>query len=80
MAVAGNAAGPKTGDTLYLLPRHICPTVNSFDYALLVRDGQVESMERVSARGREAPLLQTLDDVTRRNGQVVVGGVKQQIS
>jgi D-serine deaminase-like pyridoxal phosphate-dependent protein len=45
------------GEALHLLPRHVCPTVNNFDLALLVRDGQIEGVERVSARGREAPLL-----------------------
>jgi len=53
--------GPQVGETLYLLPRHICPTVNNFDCALLVRNGHIESMETVSARGREAPLLPTGD-------------------
>jgi len=61
MAVKGEAARPQIGDLLYLLPRHVCPTVNNFDCALLVRDGQIESVEQVSARGREAPLLRTLD-------------------
>jgi D-serine deaminase-like pyridoxal phosphate-dependent protein len=60
-AVSQGAAGPKVGDVLYLLPRHVCPTVNNFDCALLVRDGQIESVERVSARGREVPLLEMLD-------------------
>jgi hypothetical protein len=41
---------------MYLLPRHVCPTVNNFDCALLVERGQVE-MEKVSARGREQPIL-----------------------
>jgi D-serine deaminase-like pyridoxal phosphate-dependent protein len=50
---------PQVGEVLYLLPRHVCPTVNNFDYALLVRDGRITSVEEVSARGREAPLLQT---------------------
>jgi len=58
MAVAGGTAGPQVGETLFLLPRHVCPTVNNFDCALLVRDGQIESVEKVTARGREAPLLQ----------------------
>jgi len=40
---------------LYLLPRHVCPTVNNFDCALLVRANQIEAVEKVSARGREAP-------------------------
>jgi D-serine deaminase-like pyridoxal phosphate-dependent protein len=57
MAVTEGAAGPQIGDALYLVPRHVCPTVNNFDRALLVRDGKVEAVERVSARGREAPLL-----------------------
>jgi D-serine deaminase-like pyridoxal phosphate-dependent protein len=57
MSVAEDASGPQVGEALYLLPRHVCPTVNNFDCALLVRNGQVESVERVSARGHEAPLL-----------------------
>jgi hypothetical protein len=55
---------PQVGEALYLLPRHICPTVNNFDCALLVRDGQIVSEEKVSARGREAPLLRTLERTT----------------
>jgi len=61
MAVEGETAGPQIGDALYLVPRHICPTVNNFDCALLVRDGQIASVEKVSARGREGPLLGSLD-------------------
>ena len=57
MAVAGDAAGPEVGEALYLLPRHVCPTVNNFDCAILVRNGQIEAVEKVTARGREAPLL-----------------------
>jgi D-serine deaminase-like pyridoxal phosphate-dependent protein len=49
---------PKVGDELYLLPRHICPTVNNFDSAVIVRGGRIESVEPVSARGHESPLLQ----------------------
>jgi D-serine deaminase-like pyridoxal phosphate-dependent protein len=59
MALEEGAAAPQIGEVLYLLPRHVCPTVNNFDDALLVRDGEIESVERVSARGREAPMLQT---------------------
>ncbi|HMD08831.1 MAG TPA: D-TA family PLP-dependent enzyme [Candidatus Acidoferrum sp.] len=57
LEVEGGAVGPEVGEALYLLPRHICPTVNNFDDALLVRNGAVESVEEVSARGRETPLL-----------------------
>ena len=61
LEVEGGAAGPEVGEVLYLLPRHICPTVNNFDDALMVRNGAIESVERVSARGREMPLLRTRD-------------------
>ena len=52
---------PQVGEVLYLLPRHVCPTVNNFDFALLVENGQITSVEKVSARGHEAPLLRTGD-------------------
>jgi D-serine deaminase-like pyridoxal phosphate-dependent protein len=68
MALQEEAPGPQVGEALYLLPRHVCPTVNNFDCALLVRDGEVTSMEKVSARGREAPLLQTTDQVVHLRG------------
>ncbi len=55
MEIASGAAGPEVGDVLYLLPRHVCPTVNNFDCGLLVRANQIEAVERVSARGREVP-------------------------
>jgi D-serine deaminase-like pyridoxal phosphate-dependent protein len=51
------ALSPHIGDALYLLPRHICPTVNNFDAALIVRNGKIEAVERVSARGHEGPQL-----------------------
>jgi D-serine deaminase-like pyridoxal phosphate-dependent protein len=55
---------PQVGQALYLLPRHVCPTVNNFDSALVVRNGQIVSVENVSARGHEAPLLRTLEEST----------------
>ncbi len=58
LEVEGGAAGPAVGEALYLLPRHVCTTVNNFDDALLVRNGAIESVGKVSARGREMPLLQ----------------------
>jgi D-serine deaminase-like pyridoxal phosphate-dependent protein len=64
LACRGEMRRPQVGEALYLLPRHICPTVNNFDCALLVRDGQIVSEEKVSARGREAPLLPTLERTT----------------
>jgi D-serine deaminase-like pyridoxal phosphate-dependent protein len=53
-----SGAVPALGEILYLIPRHVCPTVNNFDSALLVRNGEIQSVEKVSARGREMPLLQ----------------------
>ena len=53
-----SGAVPAVGEVLYLIPRHVCPTVNNFDAALLVRNGEIQSVEKVSARGREMPLLQ----------------------
>jgi D-serine deaminase-like pyridoxal phosphate-dependent protein len=61
LEVEGGRAGPQVGEALYLLPRHVCPTVNNFDDALLVRNGEIESVEKVSARGRETPLLRSSD-------------------
>lgn len=63
LSVADNSPGPQVGKELYLLPRHICPTVNNFDHALLVRNGRIESVEEVSARGRELPLLSAAQSV-----------------
>ena len=45
------STGPEVGEELYLLPRHVCPTVNNFDCALLVRDGQIEAV----SLGEEKP-------------------------
>ena len=61
LEVEGGAAGPQVGEALYLLPRHVCPTVNNFSDALLVRNGEIESVEKVTARGRETPLLRSSD-------------------
>ncbi len=73
MALQEGAAGPQVGEALYLLPRHVCPTVNNFDCALLVRDGQIESVEKVSARGHEAPLLRSLDSATSHERRETAG-------
>jgi D-serine deaminase-like pyridoxal phosphate-dependent protein len=50
------ASIPEIGSYLYLVPRHVCPTVNNFDSALIVENGRVKSVEPVSARGREKAL------------------------
>jgi D-serine deaminase-like pyridoxal phosphate-dependent protein len=47
---------PPLGTALYLLPRHVCPTVNNFTWAALVEHGKITAVDRVTARGREGPL------------------------
>jgi D-serine deaminase-like pyridoxal phosphate-dependent protein len=57
IAVPSGATMPAVGEVLYLVPRHVCPTVNNFDHAVIVRGGRVAGVERVAARGREAPVV-----------------------
>jgi D-serine deaminase-like pyridoxal phosphate-dependent protein len=64
LAVKEGAPTPQIGESLYLLPRHVCPTVNNFNDALLVRNATIESTEPVTARGREAPLLKTYSNLS----------------
>lgn len=47
---------PVIGENIYLLPRHVCPTVNNFDHALMVVNGEVHAIEAVTARGHERPV------------------------
>ena len=68
MALQEGAPPPQIGNPLFLLPRHVCPTVNNFDEALLVRKGSIESTEKVSARGREAPLLHSQNEAPSLRG------------
>ncbi len=51
-----SGARPEIGEALYLIPRHVCPTVNNFDDALIVSGGRVIGVERVTARGHESPI------------------------
>jgi D-serine deaminase-like pyridoxal phosphate-dependent protein len=48
---------PAIGENLYLIPRHVCPSVNNFDEALMIVNGLVTAVEKVSARGHETSLL-----------------------
>lgn len=47
---------PARGELVWLLPSHVCPTVNNFDHAVIVSGGAIRRVERVTARGRHAPL------------------------
>jgi D-serine deaminase-like pyridoxal phosphate-dependent protein len=40
------------GQTLSIIPNHICPCVNLYDHAFAARDGIVEAVWHVTARGR----------------------------
>lgn len=56
MRVADGARPPDIGELLFLLPRHVCPTVNNFDDAVIVSGGKLVEVAPVSARGRERPI------------------------
>jgi D-serine deaminase-like pyridoxal phosphate-dependent protein len=58
LPIDASASGevPAIGSHVYLIPRHVCPTVNNFDEALMVVDGEVRNVARVTARGHEGPL------------------------
>lgn len=56
MRMADGASAPAIGELLYLVPRHVCPTVNNFDDAVIVSGGKLVAVEAVSARGRERPI------------------------
>jgi D-serine deaminase-like pyridoxal phosphate-dependent protein len=61
LQVLEGTVGPAVGEALYLLPRHVCTTVNNFNDALVVRNGEIAAVENVTARGREMPLLRSTD-------------------
>jgi D-serine deaminase-like pyridoxal phosphate-dependent protein len=61
LQVQEGTVGPAVGEALYLLPRHVCTTVNNFNDALVVRNGEIAAVENVTARGREMPLLRSMD-------------------
>lgn len=44
---------PKRGDVLLLVPRHVCPTVNLAEQAILIEDGDVTGVVDVAGRGHE---------------------------
>jgi len=59
LAVGKGIAPPPIGSLFYLLPRHVCPTVNNFDCAVLAQKGEASSLCVVTARGHETPLQAT---------------------
>ncbi len=53
-------ARPPRGAPLLLIPRHVCPTVNLAEQAILVEDGRLREVVPVRARAHE--LLADSDD------------------
>jgi 3-hydroxy-D-aspartate aldolase len=51
LAIGPDAAGPRLGEKLMLIPGHCDPTVNLHDWYVCVRDGVVEALWPISARG-----------------------------
>jgi D-serine deaminase-like pyridoxal phosphate-dependent protein len=56
MQVVTGTRIPEIGELMYLIPKHICPTVNNFDHALLIKGQEMVGLSKVSARGRESPI------------------------
>ncbi len=50
---SSEASGFNTGDHLYCIPYHICPTVALYDYVSLVNEHRVEGQWNVEARKRK---------------------------
>jgi len=48
---------PEVGAVLYLVPKHVCPSVNLFDEGLAIGGGEIMGIWRIDARGHEGPLV-----------------------
>jgi len=55
--VPAGEALPEVGAVLYLVPKHVCPTVNLFDEGLAIGGGEIQGIWRIDARGHEGPLV-----------------------
>lgn len=55
--VAADARTPEPGEVLYLVPRHVCPTVNNAGEVLVVEGGRIVAIEPCAARGHEVGVL-----------------------
>jgi D-serine deaminase-like pyridoxal phosphate-dependent protein len=55
LRVQAGSRPPRRGETLAVVPMHVCPTINLHDVALLVRDGTIEQALEVAARGHQDP-------------------------
>ena len=57
---------PARGDVLLLVPRHVCPTVNLAEAAVLVESGRAPRVVSVSARAHELLASNAVDATKRR--------------
>jgi D-serine deaminase-like pyridoxal phosphate-dependent protein len=57
LRVDPRASTPERGAALYLVPTHVCPTVNLAEEAILVEGGRVVDVVPVSARARDGQNL-----------------------
>jgi len=55
--VPAEEALPEVGAVLYLVPKHVCPTVNLFEEGLAIGGGEINGIWRIDARGHEGPLI-----------------------
>ena len=51
LAVQAGSRAPELGERLRLIPGHVDPTFNLYDWVVAVRDGRVEALWPVDARG-----------------------------
>ena len=51
LAVAGDAPPVAVGERIWLVPGHCDPTVNLYDYLVAVRNGTVDAVWPIEARG-----------------------------
>ena len=52
VAVAEGGATPARGEVLAVVPNHICPAVDLYDHAVILREGRVVDYWPIDARGR----------------------------
>lgn len=69
LPIEGVGTMPAIGDKLYLIPRHVCPSVNNFDEALMITGGRIAGVERVTARGHENPIAHAHDALLPAGGR-----------
>lgn len=60
------APAPERGEALLLVPRHVCPTVNLVDEAIVIENGEFACVAPVSARGHELRVMPAHASIQRK--------------